>query len=322
MNIFIVALLIFIVSASVIELASYVFRSIRNPDDHKIRKKLRTLASTEYGDDVPDILKKRMLSEVPAFDRVLSMLPLVKRLDRLLQQANVQSPLGVFILLTLLLAFTGFIGTSFATNKPDLSLMVGALLGGLPLFYVHLMKVRRIKKFEEQLPEALDLIARALRAGHAFSSGMQLAADEMGDPLGTELGETLDEINFGVSVSDALKHLTRRVDCPDLNYFAVAVIVQRETGGNLAEIIENIAHIIRERFKLRGKIRVLSAEGKLSAVILVALPFLVAIAIHFMNPGYINTLFTDPAGRVVGSIGVCMMVAGIIVMKRMVDIRV
>ena len=200
--------------------------------------------------------------------------------------------------------------------------MVGALFGGLPLFYVHLKKVRRIKKFEEQLPEALDLIARALRAGHAFSSGMKFAADEMDDPLGTEFGETLDEINFGVSVSDALKHLTRRADCPDLNYFAVAVIVQRETGGNLAEIIENIAHIIRERFKLRSKIRVLSAEGRLSAIILIAIPCVLCVVLRFMNPGYINTLFTDPAGRVAVGIGVCLMVAGIIVMKKMVDIRV
>jgi tight adherence protein B len=322
MNIFIVALLIFIVSVIVIESVLYVFRSTRNPDVHKIRKKLRTLASTEYGDDVPDIIKKRMLSEVPAFDRVLSMLPLVKRLDRLLQQANIQSPLGVFILLTLLLAFTGFIGTSFATKQPALSLMAGALLGGLPFLYVHLKKVRRIKKFEEQLPEGLDMIARALRAGHAFSSGMKLAADEMGDPLGTEFGETLDEINFGVSVSDALKHLVRRVDCPDLNYFAVAVIVQRETGGNLAEIMENIAHVIRERFKLRGKVRVLSAEGKMSAKILVGLPFVITIAFRFMNPDYMNTLFTDPAGRIAVGIGVCMMVVGIIVMKRMVNITV
>jgi tight adherence protein B len=302
--------------------AWYAFTSTRNSDVRKIRKKLRTLSYTEYGDNVPDILKKRMLSEVPAFDRALSMLPLVKRLDGLLQQANVKSPLGIFILLTLLLAFTGFLGTSFVTKEPALSLMVGALSGGLPFFYAHRKKVWRIKKFEKQLPEGLEMIARALRAGHSFSSGIQLAADEMGDPLGTELGETLDEINFGVSVVDALQHLVRRVDCPDLSYFAVAVIVQRETGGNLAEIMENIAHIIRERFKLRGKIRVLSADGKYSAIILVALPILITILLRFMNPDYMNTLFTDPAGRIAAGIGVCMMVIGIIVMKRMVNIRV
>lgn len=322
MNILIVAPLIFIVSVFVIESILYSYRTIENPDRHKIRKRLRTLSSMEYENEAPYILRKRMLSEVPAFDRVLSMLPLVKRLDRLLQQANVHSPLGFFLLLTLVLAFTGFLGCYFAARNPALSPIVSALFGCLPFCYVRLKKKQRIKKFERQLPDGLELIARALRAGHAFSSGMKLAADEFDDPLGTEFAETLDEINFGVSVSDALKNLVYRVDCPDLKYFAVSVIVQRETGGNLAEIIENIAHIIRERFKLRGKIRTLSAEGRLSGLILIALPFCIVIALRFVNPEYINTLFTEPSGRIMAAVGVCMMIAGIFVIKKIISIKV
>jgi len=179
-----------------------------------------------------------------------------------------------------------------------------------------------MKKFQRQLPDALELIARALRAGHAFSSGMKLAADEFDDPLGPEFAETLDEVNFGISVSDALKNLSGRVDCSDLKYFVVSVILQRETGGNLAEIIDSIAHLIRERFKLQGRIRVLAAEGKFSATILLILPFLVAVALRFINPAYITTLVTDPIGKVLASIGAFLMIIGILVMRRMIDIKV
>lgn len=179
-----------------------------------------------------------------------------------------------------------------------------------------------MKKFQGQLPDALELIARALRAGHAFSSGMKLVAEEFNDPLGPEFGETLDEINFGISVSDALKNLSRRVDCPDLKYFVVSVILQRETGGNLAEIIDTIAHLIRERFKLHGRIRILSAEGKLSGIILLILPFFIVVALRFLNPDYMTTLVTDPIGKVMASIGAFLMSMGVLVMKRMINIRV
>jgi tight adherence protein B len=192
----------------------------------------------------------------------------------------------------------------------------------LPSLYVRMKKKKRMQKFERQLPDALDLISRALKAGHAFTSGMKLAADEFEDPLGTEFQETLDEINFGVSVPDALRHLANRVDCQDLGYFVVSVILQRETGGNLAEVIEGIAYIIRERFKLRGKVRVLSAEGRLSAVILSAIPFFIIIAVRFVNPQYHDPLFSEPMGKIMAGLAALMMFLGIWSMKRMVNIRV
>ena len=179
-----------------------------------------------------------------------------------------------------------------------------------------------MEKFQKQLPEGLELIARSLRAGHAFTSGMKLAAGEFDDPLGPEFTETLDEINFGVSVSDALKNLARRVDCPDLKYFVVSVILQRETGGNLAEIIESIGYIIRERFKLKGKIRILAAEGKLSAIILVAIPFFIFFVLRLTSPKYINALLFEPAGRIMCAVALVMMVMGIFVMKKMIAIKV
>jgi len=182
-------------------------------------------------------------------------------------------------------------------------------------------KKKRMAKFESQLSDALMLIARALRAGHAFTSGMKLAADEFEDPIGPEFEETIDEINFGVSVPDALRTLSRRVDCPDLGFFVVSVILQRETGGNLAEIIENLAHLIRERFRFRGKVRILSAEGRFSAAILLAFPFLLFGVLFVLNREYLVPLTTDPLGKLLVGIGAVMMLLGLQLIRRIIRVE-
>ena len=322
MNIFIIGAVIFMVSVFVIEMSLYAFRIVRNPDRGKVRKRLRRASSTEHETEDHDILKHRLLSEVPLFNQILLHIPGIQRLDLFLIQANSKYPLGAFILFTIVILLSSFLGGSLITGNYTLSAGIAIFLGGIPFFYLHLKKKKRMGKFESQLPEGLDLIARALKAGHAFTTGMKLAADEFDDPLGPEFGETLDEINFGVSVDDALKSLADRVDCPDLKYFVVSVIVQRETGGNLAEIIESLAHLIRERFKLQGKVRILSAEGRLSAIILMALPFLIILGLRIVNPEYINILFEEPLGRKLAVGAGIMMFLGIIAIKRMIKINV
>ena len=322
MKIFIAFIIIFAVSIFVTEMFFYAYRTIRHPDRKKIRKRLKTFSYRKNKDGLPDILQKKLLSDVPFLNKILLRIPGPQRLDRLLQQANVQYRLGVFILLTIILALTGFFAGFLITGNYVLSIIIAPSLSGIPFFYLCLKKKKRMEKFQRQLPEGLELIARSLKAGHSFPSGMKLAADEFDDPLGPEFGETLNEINFGVSVPDALKNLADRIDCPDLKFFVISVILQRETGGNLAEVIESLAYIIRERFKLHGRIKILAAEGKLSAIILVALPFLIIIVIRFLNPDYINTLFSEPAGRIMAGIAAFMMVLGILVMKKMVNIKV
>lgn len=322
MKILVPLIVLFVTSVFIIELFVYAYKTVRNPHRKIIQRRLKTLSSSEYANDPHDITRKRVLSRVPLLNTILLHTPGVRPLERLLQQANVQSPLGVFILLAAVLALTGYLAGSLLTINRVIPLIIAAFLAGIPFLYVIRKKKKRMEKFQKQLPEGLELIARSLRAGHAFTSGMKLAADEFDDPLGPEFTETLDQINFGVSVSDALKNLAGRVDCPDLRYFVVAVILQRETGGNLAEIIESIGYIIRERFKLKGKIRILAAEGKLSAIILVAIPFFVIIALRFTSPEYINALFFEPAGRIMGAVALVMMVMGIFVMKKMISIKV
>ena len=322
MNILILATGIFIVSVLIIELLFYSFRTIRNPDRTRIRKKLKKLSTSDQEAEPSDILRKRTLSEVPLLNTILLRITMIERLDRLRYLADAQLPAGFFILLALFFASASFLGFYLMKIDLILNVLLAIGIGTFPFIYLYIKKNRRMRKFQAQLPEALDLMARSLRAGHAFSTGMKLAAEEFEDPLGPEFSVTLDEINFGLGVPDALTNFVHRVECQDLNFFVVAVILQRETGGNLAEIMENIAHLIRERFKLYGKIRTLAAEGKLSMWVLLALPFFIIGALFVVNPEYIKILFIEPAGRIMCGIALFMMFIGYLVMRRMVNIEV
>ena len=322
MNILILATGIFIVSVLIIELIFYSVRTIRNPDRTRIRKKLKKLSTSSQEVEATDLLRKRTLSEVPLLNQILLRITMIERLDRLRYLADARLPAGFFILLALLFASVSFLGFYLMRIDLILNVLLAICIGTFPFLYLYIKKNRRMKKFQAQLPEALDLMARSLRAGHAFSTGMKLAAEEFEDPLGPEFSVTLDEINFGLGVPDALTNFVHRVECQDLNFFVVAVILQRETGGNLAEIMENIAYLIRERFKLYGKIRTLAAEGKLSMWVLLALPFFIIGALFFVNPEYIKVLFIEPVGRIMCGVALFMMFIGYLVMRRMVNIEV
>jgi tight adherence protein B len=316
------AVVVFFATLLVIEGGYFVFRRMRDPEINRVRKRLRTLSFRENQTEDITIIRKQLLSEVPWFNRLLLRIRWSDKVNRLLEQSGTRYLAGFYILLTLLLAAFGFLIASLVASNLLISIVLAALLGAIPFLYLSLTKKRRMQKFERQLPEAMDMIARSLKAGHAFSGGLKMVADEFDDPLGTEFDKTVNEINFGVAVTDALKALSNRVDSPDVKYFVISVILQRETGGNLAQILENIARLIRERLKLYGHIRVLAAEGKLSAIILIALPFALALFIYLGNPTYIETLFGDPIGHIFLVVAALMMAMGIFVMKRMIAIKV
>lgn len=319
---FIIGATLFIVLVIVVELLIYGYKNMRSPNRAKIRKRLRKSVYAEDNQAGTDILRKRVLSEIPFLNRLLLKTPGILKLDNLISQANATYPLGFFILFALFLAVLGFLVGNTVIKNRLLAVMLMFLCGSFPFLYLLILKQKRTEKFKKQLPEALDLMSRALKAGHAFTNGLKLAADEFNDPLGPEFAEVLDEINFGVSVSNALRNLAKRVECPEIKYFVVGVILQRETGGNLAELMGILAFLIREKFKFQGKVRTLSAEGRLSAFILIALPFGIAGWMWFSNPKYLDPLLTDPIGKIMIIGAAIMMVFGIIVMKKIVAIEV
>jgi tight adherence protein B len=283
---------------------------------------LRKFTYIEEGLDGSDILRKRVLSGIPFLNNLLLKTPGVQKLDNLIIKANSKYPMGFYILFAFLLTVLGYMAGIFLIKNELLALAFIPLFGSFPLLYLNFLKQKRTQRFQKQLPEALDLISRALKAGHAFTGGLKFAADEFDDPLGPEFAEALDEINFGVSVPVALKNLAKRVDCSEIKYFVVGVILQRETGGNLAELMETLARLIREKFVFEGKVRTLTAEGRLSAVILACLPFVIIVYLKIAQPDYMNLLFTDPIGKVMALVAGILMLIGFIAMKQLVKIEV
>lgn len=295
----------------------------RGPEARRIAKRLRMMSDGGHTDDATvSLLKKRLLSNSPAIQQFLAEIPRIGHFDRFLSQTGTRQTVSSFVMLT-----TGAFCAGFAVSLAigiDLvpAAISGAVAALLPLQLLLAARSKRTKRFEAMLPESLDLISRALRAGHSFASALQLAGTELPDPVGEEFRQTFDEINFGVNAHTALQSLASRVPSTDLGYFVIAVLIQRETGGNLTEVLDNIGSVIRERLKLFGKVKSLSAEGRISAVILAVLPFATAFVLYLLNPEFIKTLWTEPMGRKMLAVGGTMMALGILMMRSIVKIRV
>jgi tight adherence protein B len=198
-----------------------------------------------------------------------------------------------------------------------LAVLPAALFGAAPSGYLYWLKTQRMKQFDRQLPEALELISRALKAGHALSVGLKLVGEEAADPIGIEFRRVFDEVSMGVGLPQALQNMTDRLNSVDLRFFVTSVLVQRETGGNLAEIIDSLASLIRKRFELQLKERALSAEGRFSRIIL-----FLCMLLYQINPEYMGLLFTDPIGQTLAMIGGSLMTTGAFVIKRLIAIKV
>lgn len=270
-----------------------------------------------------DIVKKDVLSDIPWLNELLATARRFQPFRTLHRQADSKTPLGIFVLATPLLGLLGLIGSMWMLDVPFvLALVPAALCGSVPAGYLYWLKAQRMKQFERQLPEALELVSRALKAGHAFSVGLKLVGEEAADPIGIEFRRVFDEVSMGVALPQALQNMTERLESVDLQFFVTSVLVQRETGGNLAEIIDSLAELIRKRFELQLKVRALSAEGRFSGIILFCLPIVVGMLLFQMNPEYMGLLFKDPIGQTMVMVGSSLMVTGAFVMKRIIAIKV
>lgn len=311
----------FFAIVGLIEGVYLTWNAYRGPEANRIKRRLQAMSAAGVTIETK-LLKKRMLSEVPALERILLQLPRVQHLDRLLIQAGTNMTVAGFHVVIAVCVAVAILIAYFAAVPIWLGVLMGIGAAFLPFGYLFNQRDKRLHNIEVQLPDALDLMARALRAGHAFSSALNMVGQEGPEPIAQEFRTTFDEINFGVPVQKALMNLATRVASTDLRYFVVAVLIQRETGGNLAELMENIAMLIRERLKLAATVRVLSAEGRLSAWILGVLPFAVGGLINVVNPKFLSLLWTDPAGLNVVAGALVLMVFGVIWMWRVITIRV
>ena len=317
------AVLAFLAVVLAVEAVYLLWSSHHGKDVKRMDERIRALsAGGNVSSQQLSILKQRMLSESPFVTQLLLRIPRVHALDRQLQQSGLKWSVARFVTYTLLCAVLGALG-GFVLLLPAPVIGVFAVVASLlPTLILRRKRTKRVLQLERQLPDAADLIARALRAGHSFPAALGMVGEELPNPLGGEFALVFDEINYGVSMSDALLNMVNRVPVEDLRYFVIAVLIQREAGGNLAEILGSIAGIIRERLKLLGKVRVLSAEGRLSAWVLGVLPFAILGLLSVLNPGYISVFWKDPAGPQIAGVAIAMMLFGILWMRKVVRIRV
>ncbi len=287
----------------------------------RLQKRLKYLDGLDRKFSHESLLKSDSLRDAPWLHRFLKRTRRLEPFQELLMQADINWSVTTLLLIILFTAAAG-VSLGFFCRGP-----LGALIGlgaglYLPYWLVKFKKKRRVKKFEKQLPEALDLLARGLKAGHAFASGLQIVGSEMPNPIGVEFFKTFKEYNHGMDLNNALINLCRRVNLRELRFFTTAVMIQRETGGNLVEILEKIAGLIRERFKLRNQIKALTAEGRLSGLVLVALPPVVFVIMMKINPGYTSLLVNHPLGQKVSMIALFFQGIGMLAIRKIVNIKV
>ena len=299
-----------------------LWRGMRNRAPGRLAQRVRNASGGDAGGGtVLSISKRRLLSQQPLLQQLLERLPPAGALDRLLLQAGSGQTVAQVLCWSVLALLAGLAAGALLGLALALQLGVGALGAALPCWRLLRARQRRLARIEQQLPEALDLMGRSMRAGHAFPTALKMVGDELRAPLGSEMRIVFDEVNFGVAMGDALGNLASRVPSTDLRYFVVAVLIQRETGGNLAELLGRISAIIRDRLTLLGEIRTLSAEGRMSAWILSLMPFAVALMMQLSSPDFLRLLYTDPGGRKMLTMALAMMGLGILVIRKVTRIR-
>jgi len=289
----------------------------------RINRRLRLMATRgEAGGERVSILKQRRYAKSPGLDRLLRRSPHGAALDRLLLQSGLSWSVAQFLSGAggLLLAASGVL-LLWPMPLPG-ALLLLAIAGGGPCMFLLRTRTQRLQKIEAQLPEAADFLARALRAGHSFSNVLQMVGEELSEPLSGEFKMAHEEINYGVPMNEALQNLATRIPLTDLRYLVIAVLVQRESGGNLAEVLLSIARIIRARLKLLGQVRVLSAEGRMSAWVLGLMPVVMIGVMAVVNPQYISLLWTDPSGIRLLWYAAGMVFLGVVWMRKVIRIRI
>lgn len=284
----------------------------------ELRRRLRSLATPGSA----SLIREGRLARSPRLARILGQLGFARRLEKLLLQTDIETTVATLLGSGLVLAVALVFGLAMVTGGALGLSLLGLPIGlALPVAYVLSERANRARKISGQLPDALDMMIRSLRAGHGISAGFKLVATEMPTPIAVEFGRCFEEMQVGGDFREAVRHMTERVPGNlDLRIFATSLIIQHETGGNLVEILDKIAHTVRERFKFAGKLRALTTEVRVSGYVLGALPFVCTLAIAMLNPTYLQPLYTDSLGRAIALFGIGLWGAGILWMRRLAQV--
>jgi tight adherence protein B len=314
---------VFLVGVGLVLGLFYGFTQLSGSQERRMQGRLNEIIRSTVDDpSVEALVKDEVAGPLPALDRLVGQTTKGNALARWIDQSGVRVTLSGVLLMALGLAVVGFVLGAVLLGVLLIQMILAACGFAVPFIVLRVKRNRRFRKFEEQFPEALDLMARALKAGHAFATGLKMAADEVEDPVGPEFRKTFDEQNFGLPLKDALANLTERMPSLDVRFFATAVLIQRDTGGNLAEILENLAMVVRERFKILRQVRVYTAHGRFTGYVLLALPAALAVALSFINPDHMNLLFRERIGHMLLGLAAVMQFVGYMWIRQIVKIEV
>lgn len=268
------------------------------------------------------LAREELLSEIPWMNRVLIKLQISSKLKQMIDQADAHITVMRLILFSLTAGVLAFLAVSMVSASYLLMGFCAFVATSVPFLQIHSKRKKRLKKFLQLLPDALDLMSRGLSAGHAFTEALQMVATEMPEPIATEFRKTYEEQNLGLSLKLALENLVERVPILDLRMCVTAVLIQRETGGNLSELLEKVAHTIRERFRIMEDLKTMTLSSRWSAWLLCALPIFLAVYVTFMNPGYMDVMWRDPRGNKLLAIAAIMQVLGMLMVQKIMKIRI
>ncbi|MFO7579130.1 MAG: type II secretion system F family protein [Nitrosomonas halophila] len=324
-NLYIISFLAFLAAVALVEGLYLVWRSLNVEQTVKINRRIRALsAGGAHGEEVLQLLRHKELSSVPWLNRVLSAIPRFHTIDRMIEQAGVDLSVSRYLAMQIGIALLTWVLITLLTNFYFLVSVLIAIAVGLFLPHLYILRKRRARqaKFAEQLPDAMDYLARSMRAGNPFMASLRSGSRELPDPTGTEFGITFDELNYGLELEDALNNLGVRSGSDEMRFFITAVLIQKATGGNLADVLNKIASVMRARATTFRDIQILAAEMKYSANVLIALPFFVAAALTVLNPSYLQVLFEHTLGLIIIGAQLFLMLVGYIVIQRMINFRV
>ncbi|MCG3160569.1 MAG: hypothetical protein JMDDDDMK_01638 [Acidobacteria bacterium] len=266
--------------------------------------------------------REELMSEIPFIDRWLTQLQLATKLKQMIEQADLQLTVMRLFMFSAIAGLMGTLAVSMLTPLFLIALGAGLVAAAIPFLHVLYKRKQRFNKFLEDLPEALDLMARSLASGHAFAETLSIVADEMVDPISTEFRQTYEENRLGLPFKIALDNLAERVPLMDLRLCMTAIAIQRETGGNLAEILEKVAMTIRERFRILEDLRTLTTQSRISAWVLCGVPMFIALATTFVNPDYMSVLWKDPRGHKLAAAAIIMQILGMLVVRKILNIKI
>jgi tight adherence protein B len=290
--------------------------------DARISEVLLPAAGTPSELAPTTIVKHQIKGALPSLDARMGQSSWGHRLNNLISQSGSRIGISTVVLLSIGCGVAGAVLVSTIFHLPWAAIPGGLAGAALPVLALVRKRNRRLGRFEEQFPEALDLLSRAIRAGHAFTIAMGMVADEAPDPIGPEFRKTFDEQNFGIALKDALANFAERVPLVDVRFFVTAVLIQRETGGNLSEILDSLSHVVRERFKILRQVRVYTAHGRLTGYVLMALPAALTLTLSFINPEHVNVLFEEHLGHMMILAAIVLQVVGFIWIRQVVKIEV